>query len=114
MQKTYDLTTKVGMKLAETAVRSFVPAWMQLAGAGISLLKDKVFSPEKAVESQVKAQTDMLMKVMEAAKDGDEIEVEVDDGVMNGVSAKLPEYGEVSIGARANGKCKFKIRRKCK
>ena len=100
-----------GMKLARSFLGGHSIEMRALDGI-VSIVK-KAFSPEAAVDSQYKAQTDMLMKVMASAKDGDELEIEIDDGVMNGIAAKLPEYGEVSLGARANGKCKFTLRRKC-
>ena len=111
MKRKFDLTTTGGMKLA----RSFLGRnpIEKMAFDGIVSIVKKLFSPEVAVDSQYKAQTDMLTKVMASAKDGDELEIEIDDGVMNGIAAKLPEYGEVSLGARANGKCKFTLRRKC-
>lgn len=111
MKQKFDLTSTAGMKLVGAFLGS--NSIERLALDGIVSVFKKVFSPEVAVDSQYKAQTDMLMKVMASAKDGDELEIEIDDGVMNGIAAKLPEYGEVSLGARANGKCKFTLRRKC-
>lgn len=110
MKKNFNLTKKIGIRIAQSFIgRS--PAWDILPDV-VSTVK-KICSPEEAVARQYKEQTEMVMKLMESARDGDELEIEVDDGVMNGIAAKLPEFGDITIGARANGKCRFTLRRKC-
>lgn len=110
MKKSFNLTTKMGIRIAQSVI-DCNSMWGILPDV-VSTVK-KIFSPEDAVARQYKEQTDMVMRLMESARDGDELEIEVDDGVMNGISAKLPEFGDITVGTRANGKCRFTLRRKC-
>ena len=113
MEIKYDLTTKEGRKEAMKKIASAGAVAGALVGQPIisaaAVLAGAILSSGKRADGQ--AQADLAKRIVEAAKPGDEIELELASGAIDSAKSTFEEYGELVVSSAADGKVKVSIKR---
>ncbi len=113
MEIKYDLTTEEGRKEAMKKIATAGAVVGALVGQPIisaaAVLAGAILSSDKKTDGQ--AQADLAKRIVESAKPGDEIELELASGAIDSVKSKLEEYGELVVSPTAEGKIKLSIKR---
>ena len=113
MKVKYDLTTEEGRKEAVKNITSAGAVVGALVGQPIisaaAVLAGTVLSSDKKADGQTQA--DLAKRIVESAKPGDEIELELATGTGDIVKSTLGEYGELVVSPAAEGKIKVTIKR---
>ena len=113
MKVKYDLTTEEGRKEAMKKIASAGAVAGALVGQPIisaaAVLAGAILSSDKRADGQ--AQADLAKRIVEAAKPGDEIELELASGAIDSAKSTFEEYGELVVSSAADGKVKVSIKR---
>lgn len=113
MEIKYDLTTEEGRKEAMKKIASAGAVAGALVGQPIisaaAVLAGAILSSDKRADGQ--AQADLAKRIVEAAKPGDEIELELASGAIDSAKSTFEEYGELVVASAADGKVKVSIKR---
>ena len=113
MKVKYDLTTEEGRKEAMKKIASAGAVAGALVGQPIisaaAVLAGAILSSDKRADGQ--AQADLAKRIVEAAKPGDEIELELAPGAIDSAKSTFEEYGELVVSSSADGKVKVSIKR---
>ena len=113
MEIKYDLTTEEGRKDAMKKIASAGAVAGALVGQPIisaaAVLAGAILSSDRKTDGQ--AQVDLAKRIVESAKPGDEIELELATGTGDIVKSMLGEYGELAVSPAAEDKIKVAIKR---
>lgn len=113
MKVKYDLTAEEGRNDAMKKITTAAAVAGALVGNPIAsaavALAGAVLSTDRKNDGQ--AQADLAKRIVEAAKPGDEIELELASGAIDSVKSTLEEYGELVVSPTAEGKIKLSIKR---
>ena len=113
MRAGYDLTTEEGRKEAMKKIAAAGAVAGALVGQPIisaaAVLAGAILSSDKRADGQ--AQADLAKRIVEAAKPGDEIELELASGAIDSAKSTFEEYGELVVSSAADGKVKVSIKR---
>ena len=113
MEIKYDLTTEEGRKDAMKKIAVGGAAAGALVGQPIisaaAVLAGALLSSDKKADGQ--KQADLAKRIVESARPGDEVELELASDVIDTVKSTLEEYGELVVSPAGDGKIKVSIKR---
>lgn len=118
MKNIYNLMTEEGRKEAAKAITTAVASSAALVGvpaiAGVVGAASVIMDTFRGVPEDGRQQTELARKLIEAARPGDELEIEIAVGAVDGIMPLLGEYGEYKVTLPVDGKVKVTLKREDK